>query len=187
MSFPSHLFLPLSGTAVLAAAVLGTRLWPEPVVPALKWEPPPVAAPVFVQPPPPVPAPRPVRPVARAVPPAPPARPVEPPRPVPVAPPPEPVQVAVAASYPPPPPGEPVTGPPAAPRTRLSMMGHAASVLERGILHIEKSRDEALARGDQAETERLNKLIDKHRSRLGHLRPKPPQAQATDGGEPPRL
>jgi len=113
MSFPSHLFLPLSGAAVLAAAVLGTWLWPAPVVPPLKWEPPPVAAPVFVQPPPPAPAPRPVRPVARVVPPAPPAQPVEPPRPVPVAPPPEPVQVAVAPSYPPPPSGEapPAPGP----------------------------------------------------------------------------
>lgn len=186
MSFPSHLFLPLSGAAVLAVAVLGTWLWPEPVVPPLK-EPPPVAAPLFVQPPPPAPAPRPVRPVARAVPPAPPVQPVEPPRPVTVAPPREPVQVAVAPSYPPPPPGEPATGQPSAPRTRLSMMGHAASVLERGIQHIEQSRAQALARGDQAEAERLDKLIEKHRSRLGHLRRAPPQAQATDSGEPPKL
>ncbi len=186
MSFPSHLFLPLSGAAVLATAVIGTWLWPEPVVPPLKWEPPPVAAPVFV-PPPPAPAPRPARPVARAVPPAPPVQPVEPPQPVTVAPPSEPVQVAVAPSFPPPPSGEPAPGQPTVPRTRLSMMGHAASAMERGIAQIEKSRDEALARGDQAEAERLNKLIDKHRSRLALLRPKQPQPQAADGGEPPKM
>lgn len=187
MNLPAHLFLPLSGAVLLAAAVVGTWLWPEPAVPPLKLEPPPVAMPVFVPPPAPAPAPRPAPPVARAVPPAPAAQPVEPPRPVTVAPPPEPVQVAAAPSFPPPPQGEPPPGQSPMPRTRLSMMGHAASVMERGIAHIEKTRDEALARGDQAETARLNKLIEKHRSRLALLRRKPAGPQAPDGGEPPKL
>jgi len=191
MNLPSHLFLPLAGAVVLAAAVMGTWLWPEPVVPPLKLEPPPVATPVFVQPqpPPPAPTPRPVRPVARAVPPAPavqPLQPVEPPRPATVAPPPEPVPWAAAPAFPPPPQSEPAASPPPVPGKRLAMMGNAASVLERGVLTLEKSRDEALARGDKAESERLNKLIEKHRSRLAYLRARQPQPQAPDSGEPPK-
>jgi hypothetical protein len=186
MSFPSHLFLPLSGAAVLAAAVIGTALWPPPEVPPLKFEPPPMAAPVFVQPP--APPPRPARPVTRAVPPAPPpVQPAPPPEPIAVRPS-EPVPAAPAPSYsPPPPPGTPGQEQAPAQGKRVTMMQRAANLLERGLPPLEKARDEALARGDQAEFQRLEKSITQHRARLEQMRVKREVTQAPNGGEMPKM
>ena len=190
MSFPSHLFLPLSGAAVLAAAVIGTALWPAPDVPPVKFAPPPMAAPVFVQPPepPPAPAPRPTRPVTRAVPPAPPPVQHAPPPPPVAVRPREPAPVAPAPSYsPPPPPGTPGQEQAPVQGKRMSMMQRAANLLERGLPPLEKARDEALARGDQAEFQRLDKSINQHRARLEQMRVKRELTQTPNGGEMPKM
>ncbi len=183
MNFPSHLFLPLSGAVLLAAVVIGTSLWPEPEVPPVRFEPPPVAAPVYVPPPAPPPAPRPARPVTRAMPPAPPVQP--PPPPVAVRPS-EPVQVAPAPAYPPSQ-GAPGQAPAPAQGKRISMMQRAANLMEKGIPTLEKARDEALARGDQAEFQRLDKSITQHRARLEQMRGRTATAHTPDGGELPKM
>jgi hypothetical protein len=167
MSPPSHVILPLSGAAVLAAAVLGVWLWPTPAAPPVNLDPPPVAEPVITQPsappPPPVASPR---PVVRAPPPPPPV--AAPPPPPPVAPPVNAVQMA------PPPPSYPVPNVPEdgspPPGLPFSMKGRAAAMLEYHVTQMEKERDEARARGDDAEYQRLEEIVRQSRERLEQVR-----------------
>ncbi len=68
------------------------------------------------------------------------------------------------------------------------MMQRAASMLEKGLPSLEKARDEALARGDQAEFERLEKSINQHRARLDQMRRAPAIHHEGPGGvEAPKM
>lgn len=178
MRLPAYLLLPLVGAVVLVAVVLGSWLWPEPVVPTPNL-PPAFTVPVAVAPPPEPP------PAFRASPPspgvrAPPVRPAPPPV-EPLAPAPSRID---SVPPPPPPPPEPVPGPPVPPMPQgLSPERQAevarmwGSVRERTaekaaevLRDLERQRDEAQARGDQAEVERLDQSITRHREGLEVLR-----------------
>jgi hypothetical protein len=99
----------------------------------------------------------------------------------------EPVQVVPAPSYPQPEvntqPQEspPPTGP------RLTMMERAATLLERGVVPLEKARDEALARGDQAEAQRLDASIRQHRERVDRMKVRANLSETPNGGELPQM
>lgn len=167
---PAYLLLPIIGAVALAAAVLGSWLWPEPAVPSPSVPPPVVAAPVVAPPPPPTVTPPQPKPIARPAP----TRPVEPPQ-QPVA---EPV--VVAPPPPPPPPEEPPPGPTTSPRMAdwspekqaevkknwMSIKDRAAELAMAGLKHTERQRDEAQARGDQAEVDRLEEVIRTQREQV---------------------
>jgi hypothetical protein len=188
MRFPAYVFLPILGAVVLTAAVLGSWLWPAPTIPAPSREPSGVAVPVASAPPAPTPAPlpppsRPVsRPVAAKAAPA-----VPPPSLNPVPPPSEPV--AVAPAPPMAPPGSQITD--LSPQARegiqkkwSSLRNRAADMALRGVENLERQRDEARARGDQAEYERLEALIRQHRERVDLMRGARPEAPAAGPGVP---
>lgn len=168
MRFPAYLLLPVAGAVVLIVAVLGSWLWPEPAVPTPSMAPSVIAAPVAVEPSPPPPSftpPQP-KPMPQAAP-LPKAAKVEPP-PQAVA---EPV--VVAQPPPPPPPEEPPPGPTTSPRMSdwspekqaevkrnwMNVRERAGELAMVGLKHLERQRDEARARGDHAEAERLEQVL----------------------------
>jgi hypothetical protein len=87
-----------------------------------------------------------------------------------------------APSYPAPEQNGTAQAQPKEPGKRLSMMQRATTLLEKGIPALEKARDEALARGDQAEFQRLDKSITQHRARLEQMRVRTAAAQTPDAG-----
>jgi hypothetical protein len=95
--------------------------------------------------------------------------------------------MAPAPSYPPPAQNAPAQEQPPAQGKRVTMMQRAAGLIERGIPALEKARDEALARGDQAEFQRLDKSINQHRARLEQMKRAPAVTHAPNGGEPPKM
>jgi hypothetical protein len=181
MRFPAYVLLPILGAVLLTAAVLGSWLWPAPTVPAPSREPSVVAVPVASESPAPTPAPLP-----------PPSRPVS--RPVvakaaPVAQPPS-EPVAVAPAPPMAPPGSQITD--LSPQARegiqkkwSSLRNRAADMALRGVESLERQRDDARARGDQAEYERLEALIRQHRERVELMRGARPEAPGAGPGVPP--
>jgi len=171
MRLPAYLLLPIVGAAVLLVAVLGAWLWPEPTVSVPSVTPTGMTAPVAAEAPPPPP------PSTPRVQPARPVQPVQPP-PSPVA---MPVEPAPAPPAPPPP------APPSVPlhsqitdmsreqqseikNKFLSLRERAAEVAERGAQELERQREEARARGDVAEVERLEQILRSHRDRMEKLR-----------------
>jgi hypothetical protein len=169
---PAYLLLPILGTLVLVAVVLGAWLWPEPAVPA-HGLPPAQLAPAAVAPAPPPPAlnPPPPRSVVRTEP----ARPAQPPPavvprpmesegvPSPPAPPPAPAPVDQAAELTPEKQAE------VDQMWRTVKERTAEHVLEQ-IQQLERQRDEAQARGDQVEVDRLEQLITAQREGVEELR-----------------
>ena len=171
MRLPAYVLLPILGAVALAAAVLGSWLWPAPTAPAPSPAPLAVPAPVVTEAPMPSPAPRPppLRPAARP--------PVANLAPV-VA---QPQSGAVGPTQPldavPPP---PVTLSPLAdmgPDARRdlqqkwsSLRGRAAEIAMKGVQELERQRAEAQARGDQAEVERLDAIIPQQRERVERMR-----------------
>jgi hypothetical protein len=67
----------------------------------------------------------------------------------------------------------------------LSKVERAVVLLERRVGPLEKAREAALARGDQAEAERLANSIRKHRERLERIRARSDASPALNGGAPP--
>jgi hypothetical protein len=191
MRTPVYLLLPIVGAVVLIAAVLGTWLWPEPAVPAASAAPPVVAAPVAVQPKPPASGPplQP-KPVIRPAP----AQNVEPPQ--------QPVAEPMVGAQPPAP-EEPPPGPTTSPRMSdwspekqtevkknwMNIRERAGDLAAASVKIMERQRDEARARGDQAEVERLEQAIRIQRERAEQVRalnatspaPVGPAAEAQDG------
>jgi hypothetical protein len=182
MRLPAYLLLPIGGAVVLVAAVLGTWLWPEPSVSIPSGPPPAAVAPVAAElPPPPPPAAPQVAPsrLAQRVPPPPPS-----PVAMPTVPAPSPVAPVPVAKPSEPEPTTPV--PPGVPtysqftnltlqqqqqmrNTLSSMSTRAAEMAERGAQELERQRDEAHARGDVAEFNRLNGLLDTYRERMERI------------------
>ena len=180
---PAYLLLPILGTLVLVAVVLGTWLWPEPDVPEHSLPPVAQPAPAAVAPAPPPPAfnPPAPRPVVRAKP----ARPVQPPQQQ-LSAVPRPVEPEGVPAPPAPPPG-------AAPQRQvaeltpekqaevnqmwLTLREHTAENALEGIRELERQRDEAQARGDQVEVDRLEQLIMAQREGVEELRgTRPPKS-----------
>ncbi|WP_224366356.1 hypothetical protein [Hyalangium versicolor] len=182
MRFPTYVLLPLLGIVVLVAAVLGTWLWPAPTGSSDSAVSSPSPTQVVPEMPKPVPAPLPppVRSASRPV--VPPPAPVEVQAPPPVPMPSEPMAVA-------PPPVLPSSQPPgsspdpnATPKkTWSAMRNRAADLALRGMEHLERRRDEARARGDQEEADRLDAVILKHKERVelmrGSMRPAVPSTE----------
>lgn len=189
MRFPAYVLLPILGAVVLTVAVLASWLWPAPTVPAPSRESPVVAAPAVMAPPVPSPAPLPPpsRPVSRPV--AAKAAPAVPPPPSSPVPPPS-APMAVAPAPPMAPPGSQTPGmtPEVAEGVRQkwsSLRNRAADMALRGVENMERQRDEAKARGDQAEYERLDGIIRQHRERVELMRGATPVGPPPTPGLPP--
>lgn len=185
MKLPAYLLLPISGAVLLLAAVLGTWLWPEPSVSIPSGPAPAPLAPAAVESPPPPP------PTLPQVPPSRPAQPVTPPPPSPVAPAPTPVAR----------PTEPTPTEPVVPvysqltnlteqqrgqlkRSLLSTGLRAVELAERGAKELERQREEAHARGDVAEVNRLDGLLDSYRERMERLRQQRLELAPAQAGPP---
>lgn len=167
MRFPAYVLLPILGAVALTAAVLGSWLWPEPTAPSPSAAPPALPAPVATEAPAPLPPPRPppARRAARPTVAAPvvaqpqsgavmPTQPVE--TPAPVTP-------------------SPLTDMSPDMRGELqqkwsSLRGRAADLAERGVQELERQRVAARVRGDQAEVERLDAIINQQWERVERLR-----------------
>ncbi|WP_224248494.1 hypothetical protein [Hyalangium gracile] len=183
MRFPAYVLLPILGAVALVAAVLGSWLWPAPTVPSSSIAPPPMVMPVAVatpEPPPPA-VPAPPRPAPRPVAVKPPPPPVEPPPSIPVMPASEPVAVVNV-----PPPMQLTDMSPEA-RGELkkkwsSLRNRAAELAMKGVEQLERQREEARARGDQAEFERLDTAIRTHKERVELMRGARPELPATGPG-----
>ena len=187
MRTPAYLLLPVVGAVVLIAAVLGTWLWPEPAVPAASVAPPMVAAPVAVEPKPPASSP-PLQP-------KPVIRPALPQR---VEPPPQPVAEPVVVAQPPPP-EEPPPGPTTSPRMAdwspekqaevkknwMNIRERAGELAAVSVKIMERQRDDARARGDQAEADRLEQAIRIQRERAEQAQRAPQATNPAPAGLAP--
>lgn len=189
MRLPAYLLLPIGGAVLLLAAVLGTWLWPAPSVSIPSGPAPESLAPVAVESPPPPP------PTLPQVPPSRPAQPVAPPPPSPVAMPVAPAPTPVAK------PSEPAPTEPAVPvysqltnlteqqrgqlrKSLLSTGLRAAELAERGAKELERQREEAHARGDVAEVNRLDGLLDSYRERMERMRQQRLELAPAQAGPP---
>jgi hypothetical protein len=176
MRVSTRFALPIAGAVVLALAVLGVMLWPTPSAPPQPEDPRPASAAATVE----TPTPR-----------ASGAHPRQPPgatRSEPTASTPAPVPEASRnATVVPVGPGDEVPLPespnplpqvndpilPEKPQTaewRLEKTEHIRTLLARDVERLEHEKEEAAARGDEAERQRLDVLIQRHRVRLERLR-----------------
>jgi hypothetical protein len=186
MRFPAYILLPIVGAVVLLGAVLGSWLWPAPTVSLPSASPSVPQAPVAVEAPPP-PMPRPVtRPITSK-----PLQPVKEP-PTPVAMPTEPAPPAEAVPSRPPdaPPGSQITDLSAEQRSEIknkffSIKDRTVELAERGAEELVRQREEARARGDQAEFQRLDQLIRAHRDRMNALRQRRSELEPEEQAGPP--
>ncbi|WP_044181083.1 hypothetical protein [Hyalangium minutum] len=186
MRLPAYLLLPIGGAVLLLAAVLGTWLWPAPSVSIPSGPASEALAPVAVESPPPT---LPQVPLSR------PAQPVAPPPPSPVA-----IPVA-SAPTPVAKPTEPSPTAPAVPvysqltnltdqqrgqlkNSLLSAGLRAAELAERGAKELERQREEAHARGDVAEVNRLDGLLDSYRERMERMRQQRLELAPAQAGPP---
>jgi hypothetical protein len=69
----------------------------------------------------------------------------------------------------------------------ISQRGRATALLERNVVQMEQARDEARARGDEAEWRRLEASIRQHRVRLEQVRMKVDPSQTPQDGELPQM
>jgi hypothetical protein len=191
MRVSTRLALPLAGAAVLALAVLGVMLWPAPSAPPQSDEPrpSPVSSAVETR------APRAPGASARQPPSAPRSAPdVSTPAPAP--------QASGNATVVPVGPGDEVPLPespnplpqvndpilPEKPQTaewRLEKTERITTLLARDVERLEREKEEAAARGDEAERQRLDILIQRHRNRLQRLREQIQALSGEAGQEPP--
>ncbi|WP_224244974.1 hypothetical protein [Hyalangium gracile] len=192
MKVSARLVLPLAGAAVLAVAVLAVVLWPTPPAPPSPEVPPPPSASVAtVTPelrapaaPSRPPAPRATEPVASASKPAPEASgratvvPIGPGDDVPLPESPNPLPQVNDPILP----EKPQTA-----RWRLGKTERITSLLARDVERLERDRDAAGARGDAAERQRLDTLIQRHQARLKKLREELQQLAREAENEPPEL
>jgi|GEM_PF-1327767 len=191
MRVSPRLLFPLVGAVVLAVALLAGVLWPEPSAPTQPEEPRPSAAPV----------PRAEgTPTLRA--PQPPPR--QPERaasaqPSVSAPAPETSERATVVPFGPedevPEPESPnplpqvndpiVPEKPQTARWRLGKTERITALLEKDVERLERERDAAGVRGDTAERQRLDTLIQRHRERMKMLREEIQQLSLEAEREPP--
>ncbi|KFE66063.1 hypothetical protein [Hyalangium minutum] len=190
MKASPRFLLPLAGAAVLAVAVLAVLLWPEPSVPPSE-EPPPVAAPVPVaegtaatrapQPPP-----RQPERAASAEPSVAAPAPEEPRRATVV-----PIQPGDIVPEPESPNPLPQVNDPIEPekpqtaRWKLGKTERITSLLEKDVARLEQEREAAGARGDSAERQRLDILIQRHKERVQKLKEEMQQLSLEAEREPP--
>jgi hypothetical protein len=186
-----RLALPLAGAAVLALAVLGVMLWPAPSTPPRSDGP--RLAPVTAT----------VETPAPQAPGAPPRQSPSATRSAPTVSMPAPVPQAPGnATVVPVGPGDEVPLPespnpqpqvndpilpekPQTPEWRLEKTERATALLARDVERLEREKEEAAARGDEAERERLDILIQRHRKRLQGLREQIQVLADEAGQEPP--
>jgi hypothetical protein len=74
---------------------------------------------------------------------------------------------------------------PQTPEWRLEKTERISSLLARDLERLEREREEAAARGDEAERQRLDILIQRHRNRLKKLREEIQVLSGEAGQEPP--
>jgi hypothetical protein len=74
---------------------------------------------------------------------------------------------------------------PQTPEWRLEKTKHISTLLARDVERLEREREEAAARGDEAERERLDILIQRHRNRLRKLQVEIQVLSEEAGQEPP--
>jgi hypothetical protein len=170
MRLPAYVLLPIFGAVVLTAAVLGSWLWPAPTAPSPSMAPA-VLAPVATQTP--VPAPAVMPPLTRPA-----TRPMAA-KPMPSGA--QPQSGAVTLSGPvaavQPPREMPSPWADMSPEMRgelkqkwSTLRGRAAELAMRGVQELERQREEARARGDQAEFERLDAIVLQQRQRVERMR-----------------
>lgn len=189
MRVPPRLLLPLAGAVVLVVAVLAVTLWPDASVPPSPETPPPIPAPVAVgtsAPRAPQPPPRPPERAAGTAPsvsaPAP-----EAPRgatEVPI----QPGDVVPEPESPNPLPqvNDPIE--PEKPQTarwKLGKTERITSLLEKDVARLEQERDAAGTRGDAAERQRLDILIQRNKERVQKLQEEILQLSREAEREPP--
>jgi hypothetical protein len=186
MRFPAYILLPILGAVVLVVAMLGSWLWPAPAVSLPSVSPAVLPAPVAAEAPPP-PMPRPVTRPATSKP----VQPVKEP-PSPVAMPTEPAQPAeVVPSRPPDAaPGSQITDLSPEQRSEMkqkffSIKDRAAELAERGAEQQVRQREEARARGDQEEFQRLDQIIRAHQDRMNLLRQRKSELEPEEQAGPP--
>src|SRR5262245_23355357 len=193
MKVSARLLLPLLGAGVLAVAVLGGVLWPTPSTPPQSQEPGSSSTPgsgVSG-----TPAPR--APTSAPRPPSSPASP-EPSAPAPAPAAESPGKATVVPTGPEdelplpesPNPLPQVNDPikpekPQTARWRLGKTERITEVLSRDVERLERERDAAGARGDEAERQRLDTLLERHRDRLNRLREEIQQLSNQAASEPP--
>jgi len=192
MRVSTRLALPLAGAAVLALAVAGVMLWPAPSAPPQSDGPRPDPVTAAVD----APEPR-----APGVPPhqQPGATRSEPTVSTPATVPQAPGNATVVPVGP----GDEVPLPespnplpqvndpilPEKPQTtewRLEKTERITALLARDVERLEREKEEAAARGDEAERQRLDILIQRHRKRLQGLREQIEVLSGEAGQEPPR-
>ncbi|HYH98631.1 hypothetical protein [Hyalangium sp.] len=186
MRLPAYILLPIVGAVVLVVTVLGSWLWPAPTVSLPSVPPPVLPAPVAAEAPP-SPMPRPVaRPSSSK-----PVQPVKEP-PSPVAMPAEPVQPADAVPSRPPdaPRGSQITDLSAEQRSEIkskffSIKDRSAELAERGAAELVRQREEARARGDQEEFQRLDQIIRARQDRMNMLRQRRTELEPEEQAGPP--
>lgn len=190
MKVSTRLALPLAAAAVLAMAVLGVMLWPAPSAPPQSEEPRPASIAAAETPAPRAPEapPRPPPSVTRSAPPP------STQAPVPEAPG-NATEVPVGPGDEVPSPESPnplpqVNDPilpekPQTPEWRLEKTERISTLLARDVERLELEREEAAARGDEAERQRLDILIQRHHNRLRKLREEIRVLSDEAGQEPP--
>ncbi len=75
---------------------------------------------------------------------------------------------------------------PQTPEWRLERTQRIATLLTRDVERLEREKEEAAARGDEAERQRLDVLIQRHRNRLRKLREEIQVLADEAGIEPPQ-
>lgn len=189
MRVSPRLLLPLAGAVVLAVAVLAVVLWPDASVPPSPEAPPPAAAPMAVGTSAPrAPQPPPRQPersvsaepsVAAPAPEAPPRATVVPIQPGDIVPEPE-------SPNPLPQVNDPIE--PEKPQTarwKLGKTERITSLLEKDVARLEQERDAAGTRGDAAERQRLDILIQRSKERVRTLKEEIQQLSREAEREPP--
>jgi hypothetical protein len=74
---------------------------------------------------------------------------------------------------------------PQTPEWRLEKTERITALLARDVERLEREREEAAARGDEAERQRLDVLIQRHRNRLRRLQAEIEALSGEVGQEPP--